>query len=276
MAKTNNINTIKAREDLIRSINKLVAAGYRSMGEKLEAELLDFAVTESEWQAATIRNAAPINVDVLTPPPALIKSIVTKSPIQGRFVSDWVEGLAKGTQEKIAQQLRIGIAEGESIPVMVRRIRGTKAAQYADGILQISRRNAEAVVRTSVAGVSTNCRDEMYKANSDVIKGVQYVATLDNRTTPICMGLDGRVFDIGKGPRPPQHWNCRSTTAPVLKSWKEMGIDAKEAPPSTRASMDGQVSERLTYGKWLKKQPIDIQNDALGITKARLFEKQQG
>jgi hypothetical protein len=56
-----------------------------------------------------------------------------------------------------------------------------------------------------------------------------------------------------------------------LKSWKELGISLKEAPEGTRASMNGQIPESLTYPKWLKKQTTEIQNEALGKSRAVLF-----
>jgi SPP1 gp7 family putative phage head morphogenesis protein len=46
-------------------------------------------------------------------------------------------------------------------------------------------------------------------------KKYRYVATLDSRTSSICAALDGREFEYGKGPMPPQHFNCRSTTVPI-------------------------------------------------------------
>jgi hypothetical protein len=52
-----------------------------------------------------------------------------------------------------------------------------------------------------------------------------------------------------------------------------MGIDLKEAPPSTRASMDGQVPDTWTYGDWLKRQPAAIQDEALGPTLGALYRK---
>ena len=110
-----------------------------------------------------------------------------------------------------------------------------------------------------------------FEENEDVIKGVQWIATLDERTTDICAGLDAEIFPINSGPRPPAHFRCRSTVVPVLKSWKEMGIKLKEAPEGTRTSMDGQVSRKITYGDWLKNQPKDVQNEVLGVKKAELF-----
>jgi hypothetical protein len=85
------------------------------------------------------------------------------------------------------------------------------------------------------------------------------------------MSLDGTTYPVDQGPRPPAHHQCRSTTVPVVKSWKELGIDLKEAPPGTRASMNGQVPSKLTYPQWLKRQPAAIQREALGPTRAALF-----
>ncbi len=87
----------------------------------------------------------------------------------------------------------------------------------------------------------------------------------------ICASLDGQVFDLATGPMPPRHYNCRSSSTPILRSWEELGISANEISASTRASMDGQVPESLTYQEWLKKQPVEVQDEVLGKTKGKLF-----
>jgi hypothetical protein len=58
---------------------------------------------------------------------------------------------------------------------------------------------------------------------------------------------------------------------PILKSAKEVGL--KRIPETTRASMNGQVPGNITYQEWLKKQPISLQEDVLGKTKAKLFRE---
>jgi hypothetical protein len=62
-------------------------------------------------------------------------------------------------------------------------------------------------------------------------------------------------------------------TTPVLRSWKELGIDLKEAPPGTRSSLGGQVPARVTYGEWLKGQPHHFQAQVLGRGRAELFRR---
>jgi hypothetical protein len=58
---------------------------------------------------------------------------------------------------------------------------------------------------------------------------------------------------------------------PVLKSFRELGLDADDFTPSTRASMDGQVPDKLTYSDWLGKQSEARQAKVLGKAKAELF-----
>jgi hypothetical protein len=67
---------------------------------------------------------------------------------------------------------------------------------------------------------------------------------------------------------PPQHFNCRSTTVPI--------IDPDILPPSTiakRASADGPVPINTSYGQWLKDQPRSVQQDVLGPGKVPYFNR---
>lgn len=65
--------------------------------------------------------------------------------------------------------------------------------------------------------------------------------------------------------------NCRSTSIPILKSWRDLGIDADEIPQTTRASMDGQVPAQMSFEAWLKKQSVARQDTVLGEGKAQLW-----
>jgi len=81
-----------------------------------------------------------------------------------------------------------------------------------------------------------------------------------------CRSLDGQVFKIGKGPTPPAHPNCRSTTTAVLDDKYSFLREG-----GTRASQDGPVSNTTTYYSWLKDQPYNDQVDILGENRAKLL-----
>jgi hypothetical protein len=125
-----------------------------------------------------------------------------------------------------------------------------------------------ALVRTSINQVANSASMAVYEANQDISKKYRYIATLDSRTSSICAALDNREFPYGKGPTPPQHFNCRSTTVPI--------IDPDILPPSTtakRASADGPVPINTSYGQWLKDQPLKTQQDVLGPGKVPYFNR---
>ena len=188
----------------------------------------------------------------------------------GQVVTKAFRGLAESSAERFSQTVRQGLLTGEPTSEIAKRLRGR--LEYSDlgplsrgqvraaglSIAQLKQAGGEltrvansqvlALVRTSVNQVSNAASQQVYEANQDVTKKYRYVATLDTRTSAICRALDGQEFEYGKGPMPPQHFNCRSTTVAVV-DYKGLGI--KPPPLGKRASMTGQVPADMTYGKWL-------------------------
>jgi SPP1 gp7 family putative phage head morphogenesis protein len=196
----------------------------------------------------------------------------------GQVVEKAFRGIAESQAERFGQVVRNGLLTGETTPQIAKRLVGTlqfgenrtvKQAIAAGGELTtIPDNQVMALVRTSINQVANAASQQVYEANQDITKKYRYVATLDTRTSAICAALDGREFEYGKGPTPPQHFNCRSTTVPI--------IDPDILPPSTtatRASQDGQVPINMSYGEWLAKQPKSVQAEALGASKVPYFNK---
>lgn len=272
------VDTTTRTQQMVRAYETIIDEGYKKLGVGLANHLTETAHVEASWQKKAIERAAPVELDVLLPSVKQLESIVTSRPFQGAILKDWFKDLGAKTKTRVTQQLNIGIAQGEPVDVMVRRLKGTKALGYTDGVLNTSRHEIEAVVRTAVQHVQSHAREALFEENQDVVDGEQWVSTLDLRTCPACAALDGEVFEIGKGERPPAHWNCRCTTIPALKSWKELGIDLAEAPEGTRASMDGQVAGTQTYPEWLKEEDArdpGAADEVLGPTRAALWRSGQ-
>ena len=266
-----SVRRTKRLLQMVEGLDSIIDDGFRGTETILRADLKGLAAAEVRLQRLVMGQALPINVSFISPSAQLLDSVVTSRPFEGQILKGWFQDLGRTTKKNVQRQVQIGITSGESVPNIVRRLQGTRANRYADGILDTARHQTEAVVRTAINHTSTHAREETYKANSSFIKGVRIVATLDSRTTLICMGLDGKVFPPNEGRRPPFHFNCRTTTTPITKSWKELGINLKEAPPGTRASMGGQVPATQTYGTWLKRQDKSTQDVALGRERAKLF-----
>lgn len=196
----------------------------------------------------------------------------------GQVVSKAFRGLAETQAERFAQVVRTGLQEGTPTPDIARQLVGkldfgessrtVKQLVAAGGqATAVANNQIVALVRTSINQVANTSSMQVYEANQDITTTYRYVATLDSRTSSICRALDGREFGYGKGPQPPQHFNCRSVMVPVIR--------ADILPPSetaTRASANGQVPINTSYGEWLAKQPRSVQEDVLGKSKVGYFE----
>ena len=266
------VTTTARYSGMLGDVADIIAQGMDGAGAILKGRMRDLAKADAEWARRALDESTPklLQVEFRGLDLRTVQTVASQ-PIQGRPMEDWWSSLGDTTAKNLEQAIGTGLAQGETVDQLVARVRGTQARGYEDGILQTTRRGAEAIVRTTTNHVSTQAREQTYRENQDVIKGVQWVSTLDTRTTPICISLDGQVFDIDEGPRPPAHWNCRSTTIPVTKSWRELGIMAKDADQSTRASMDGQVPDTLTANEWVDQQSTERQNQILGPGRARLW-----
>lgn len=199
----------------------------------------------------------------------------------GKVVEKAFRGLAESQAERFGQIVRQGLLTGEPTPEIARRLKGrlefgqpaqsVKQLQLAGGELtKMANHQVMTIVRTSVNQVSNAASQQVYEANQDVTQKYRYVATLDTRTSAICRALDGREFEYGKGPKPPQHFNCRSTTVPVV-DYKGLGFDPP--PEGERAAAGGMVPTNQSYGQWLSKQSKATQAEVLGTEKVAYFTR---
>jgi hypothetical protein len=77
-------------------------------------------------------------------------------------------------------------------------------------------------------------------------------------------------FPIGKGPSTPLHFSCRCVRIPILKD-EYAFLEKGETRASKGAEGGAQVDANLTYFSWLKNQPADFQDQAIGPTRGKLL-----
>ena len=275
--------TVARLEALIQSVRVINASAYTSIGVDLSAQVRSLAQLESAYQFDLFSAALPSEVLQRFPLIAVsveqVYAAAMSRPFQGRLLSEWASNIAEDRMRRIREAVRVGYVSNETTADIVRRIRGTRALRYSDGIIEADRRSLTTVVRTALSHTASTARSEFYGKNLDLIKAERWTSTLDTRTTPICMARDHKDYHpvthkpIGHtlpwlGGPGRAHWGCRSTSVPITKSWKELGgSDLPEFSASTRASMDGQVPSDLDYSDWLKKQSAARQDEVLGATR---------
>jgi SPP1 gp7 family putative phage head morphogenesis protein len=256
---------------VLARVRSATAETMGSVAAAVRDELVRFAASEVRHLRSVIAESVPIEWSLERVPAERLRKIVTARPFRGRVLRDWFADESARVQSVIRQEIQRGLAEGASVPRIVRAIRGAPGAK---GALQASRDTVETAVRTAATHVATATRNEFAAQNSDLFDEERYLATLDGRTSVQCRALDGERFPIGKGPMPPIHPNCRSTRVPQIKSWRRLGFDFDELEPFQRASMNGPVRGSVTGEQWLRSRPKQEQIEALGPTRWRLWAEQ--
>jgi hypothetical protein len=172
--------TTKRYKDMIARMGAQLTEGMNGAHALLRADLRDLAITEAEWQAATLRQSAgPFGLEFTMPAKPTLRAIVDGQPMRGLNLKGWFKDLGDSTKQGIAREIGIGMAQGETTGQLIARIRGTATLP---GVFPTTRRHAQTIVRTSVTHVSAQAREMTYEDNKEVIKGVLWVSTLDGRT----------------------------------------------------------------------------------------------
>jgi hypothetical protein len=274
--------TVERLEAMLGAVRALNAQAYAQVGAELRQELRDFVAYEASYQQQVLASVLPLHVHVAAVPVEVVYAAALARPFQGMLLAGVLGDLEAGKAKQIRQAIALGFTEGRTTAQIVRELRGTRAKGYSDGIIEISRRNAEAVVRTAIGHTAGFVRDRFFEGNAELIRAIAWTATLDSRTSETCRVRDGKRY-TAEGHRPighslpwlagpgRAHWNCRSTGVPVLKSYRELGIPIEDFTPAQRASLDGQVPAATTYGQWLARQSAARQDDVLGPTRGKLF-----
>lgn len=277
-------------------ISEILGTKFGEIDKVVTKDLSALATFQNDATQAQVKRAFGANLFNVTLTQAKLEAIVGNTMIEGAVIGKWWSQKPEVYRQKIEkamnagmQEIELGLVKGEAIGDLIRRVRGSK---NTPGVMDLAKHDAAALVRTSVMQVAQTVRRDIYDANADVLKGLQVVATLDSRTTPLCRGLDGQMYNMDGSPMnggrpmppgPPFHWNCRSTLIPVFKPYSEMKkaggslsaekMDAlNKMDAGTRASMNGQVPDVLNYNQWLKTQPEAFQKDILGESRWELWK----
>ena len=253
-------------EKLLRDLEDILDGITTNWQDKLTEDLQTLAGYEADWTTKTL--TANVDAEFVTPSPDQVWSAVKWNPLALNDKPADLFGMMAGWGDteinRLVTGVKMGFVQGKTTRQIVKEVIGV------GGLADISQRNAATVIRTALNHVSTQARETTYKKNSDIIEKYEWVSTLDSRTSTICRNRDGQKYEIGKGPLPPAHPNCRSTTAPVISSEYDF-LDAGAKRAARGAEGGTQVDASTTYYDFLKQQPAWFQDEALGPVRGKIF-----
>lgn len=247
---------------LERDLREIIV--HATTGIQGALELEDFAEQEAGFAAKLLGSGATVEIrQGFTP--EQIRAITTRSKmtllsgnVEKRLtIREAFDDFAQGVGRDSMRVVQAGVLESKTTDQMAREVSRLVTTR--------SRQQAEAVIRTATNHIGATARDEVYRANADILEGERFMATLDSHTTITCIGFDRTLHPLGQGPRPPLHYRCRSIRVPEVKEEYRLGGLGE------RASMDGPVDNQLTYGGFLRRQSKEFQDDVLGPRRAALF-----
>jgi SPP1 gp7 family putative phage head morphogenesis protein len=269
---------IRKRHISMPQIDDEIRRTFRSVNRTTRASLLDLAKNEVSFAYQNLEAVA----SRLLPPKRVPHRVTAEFILERPLYSDrtlemgW-SGIAVHERKRLEKIIREGIAEGkthEQIALEVRK----------GNVHRITRQQSRSLVTTAVTSVTAQSDQSVYRMNRHLLRGWQYVAVLDDRTTWTCAHRDGEIFDVDNVEMlPPAHYNCRSTTIPVLKSWDDLlksetltalqRRKIEELPPDLLKYYDGEAPDKESYHSWLARQPQSVQLRHLGdYEKVKLFQ----
>lgn len=260
-------------EELLSSFKNLTSVSSRS--------LIDLVNDQASYIYQNLEVAVGKVWRVHRPENRIAESIVLERPLYSdmTLTNGW-SNIGVAERRRLELVIRKGLSEGmgeKEIALALRK----------GNVFKITRNQSIGLVRTGMTSVVNQADHEVYKANKGVLQGWQYVALLDARTTEICAFRDGTIYPIDDvGHLPPAHWNCRSSTTPVVKSYAQMVAseavarirkkNLEELTPEEIAVYDGLTPLKESYQEWLYRQPVDVQLRHFGDSKkVELFQSGQ-
>lgn len=271
IATGKNINLVNMNK-IINELNAKLSPDLTSVND----DLVQLGISEASYIANGINGAIGIDLVSKLPTDRTVQKIVNTSLMDGLTISEWLGKQDKSFQETLTKQIRLGVIEGETNPQIVSRLKTALDIK--------NNNNVRTIVRTAVATITGQVREQTYKENEDIFKGWEWNATLDGRTRKEHAIYDGSYWDFegnglnDKGKANPfkkagTEWNCRCILLPITKSFKELGIPLDEIPKGTRSSMDGYVSRDTTFEQWFEGKPKSFQEEYLGKSRYELYKK---
>ena len=261
---------------MINDIKKYTSENWGSIWVGFEDNINGVMDDEGQFQADLYNDVAP--EDYIPPakfPPS--NAIMAVGGVASTW-SDFTNANASDAVRAINGVVLAGIRDGQTVSQITRELRGRydkTTKRYKGGVItgRLAQR-AETLARTGISHYVNGVRDRFAIENDDIIKKRVFFATLDSRTTTICLANHLKEWDIGDNsyPKLPLHYNERSVYV-----FKTDDFDpTQEQRPIEIGLGDGEsdfetVKGTLTSSNWLKRQPRWFVEESLGKKRAELF-----
>jgi len=219
-----------------------------------------------------------INNAIMTVTSGSAKNPVTQAGVWTKFTRENTDAATKAVNGAIWDGYSNGLTNNQ-IAQQVRGKFNRRTKTFEGGILQgRTRAQGDALVRTGANHFANQARDRTYQANTDILEKRILFATMDSRTSDICIRRHLQEWDITDKsyPRLPFHWNERSVYVVKVKGLDP--LDGDRPSVGGKLDKDGNLKRDVqlipsdtTWDSFLRRQPRAFVEETLGKTRAKLF-----
>lgn len=250
---------------LQKEIRTLTRSSYRTLKRVSERRFVNFLSIEAGFFANALNesltaNAANTNNPFKPLRQEAIDTLADRQTVLGATINQWWGAQSDGTVDRISRAIQQGFDRGEGTEQLIRRIRGTRAGRFQDGVIQRSRRGALTIVRTALNAIANAANEQIIEENKALLAGYQHISVIDGNTSDVCIARSNLRWDLDQRPidhdfpydTPPLHPNCRSIVQPLLNA---------SVPPVS------------TFDSFFKRQSAKKQGEIIGVGKAKLYRE---
>lgn len=226
-------------QGLMKEIESILA-GLESTQQISIADLLTNITTDNYYRTIhEIQKGLNLGFSFTLIDKKAVEEII-KYQWSGEMFSERIHENTRLLSRQVKQTLTRGFIRGESNQKMAENINQVVGSGYKN-CLRVATTESSYVANKSSFLAYEECGIEQY----------QLLATLDNRTSLICQGLDGSIFYIDEASvgtnYPPLHPYCRTTTIPYV------GYGIRERIAKNKSGRNIFVDGNITYEDWYKE-----------------------
>lgn len=243
-------------QELLADIDNILAESWQQFELDLGGYISEFSEYEAGFNTRMLQGAVKVDavqpaIEQLNAALSDVDMVLTQASgaVQRLTIQQAIEQFAGSKSQEIRSIIQQGLIGGETTDDITKQVINSVERK----INKTVKAQARSLVSTTISATSNQARTETAKANADIVKNEQVIATLDSHTSDICISADKTIWPIGVGPQFPIHWNCRTLRVMIVEP--KYSIPGLEG---TRASESGPVSANLSYRGWLKQQPKEV------------------
>lgn len=165
-----------------------------------------------------------------------------------RRTTERIESLLRPLPATVGEEMRRALVRGASMGDNPRTV-AREMLRRVEGAFNGGLTRALVIARTEMLDAQREAARGQRVGNAHLVTGWVWVSALDTRTCPSCWAMHGTEHDIAEH-GPDDHQQGRCSAIPLLRSWRELGIDLDE-PASVLPDAQARFAE-LTRADQLK------------------------